>query len=72
VTDRRLRAFREAIKARGWDVEEPVAYGGRERATRFRRLLRYAVAEGIMDAARAAEIGGLPVEDIEKDIGEVY
>lgn len=72
VTDRRLRAFREAIKARGWDVEEPVAYSGRERATRFRRLLRYAVAEGIMGAARAAEIGGLPVEEIEKDIGEVF
>lgn len=72
VTARQLRAFRETIKARGWVVEEPVAYAGRERATRFRRLLRYAVAEGIMDAARAAELGGVAVEELEKDIGEIF
>ena len=72
VTDRQLRTFRETIKARGWAVEEPVAYAGRERATRFRRLLRYAVAAGIMDVARAADLGGVPAEELEKDIGEVF
>lgn len=72
VTDRQLRTFRETIKARGWAVEEPVAYAGRERATRFRRLLRYAVAAGIMDVARAADLGGMPPEELEKDIGEVF
>jgi len=72
VTDRRLRAFRETIAARGWTVEEPVAYAGREKATRFRRLLRYAVAAGIMDVARAADLGGLPAEELEKEIGEIF
>ncbi len=72
VTARQFRAFRETIKVRGWVVEEPVAYAGRERATRFRRLLRYAVAEGIMDATRAAELAGVAVEELEKDIGEIF
>jgi Zn-dependent peptidase ImmA (M78 family) len=72
VSDRQLRAFRETIKAKGWVVEEPVAYGGVERATKFRRLLHYAVAAGIMDAARAAEMGGVPAEELEKEIGEIF
>jgi Zn-dependent peptidase ImmA (M78 family)/transcriptional regulator with XRE-family HTH domain len=72
VSGRQLRAFRETIKARGWVVEEPVAYAGVERATRFRRLLHYAVAAGIMDAVRAAEMGGVPVEELEKEIGEIF
>jgi hypothetical protein len=72
VSGRQLRAFRETIKARGWVVEEPIAYAGVERATRFRRLLHYAVAAGIMDAARAAEMGGVPVEELEKEIGEIF
>jgi Zn-dependent peptidase ImmA (M78 family) len=72
VSDRQLRAFRETIKAKGWVVEEPVAYVGVERASRFRRLLHYAVAAGIMDAARAAELGGVPAEELEKEIGEIF
>ena len=72
VSDRQLRAFRETTKARGWVVEEPVAYAGVERATRFRRLLHYAVAAGIMDAARAAEMGGVPAEELEKEIGDIF
>ncbi|NLH76180.1 MAG: ImmA/IrrE family metallo-endopeptidase [Acidobacteria bacterium] len=72
VTDRQLRAFREKLKARGWTVEEPVAYTGRERATRYRRLLRYAVAQGILDIAAAAEMAGLTVGELEKEVGEVF
>jgi Zn-dependent peptidase ImmA (M78 family)/transcriptional regulator with XRE-family HTH domain len=72
VSDRQLRAFRETIKAKGWVVEEPVAYTGRERATRFRRLLHYAVAAGIMDVARAAELAGVTAEELEKEIGEIF
>jgi len=72
VSDRQLRSFRETVKARGWAVEEPVAYRGHERAARFRRLLHRAVAAGIMDVARAAELGGVPAEELEKDIGEIF
>lgn len=72
ISDRQLRSFRETIKARGWTVEEPVAYLGPERATRFRRLLHYAVAAGIMDVARAAEIAGVPAGELEKGIGEIF
>jgi Zn-dependent peptidase ImmA (M78 family) len=72
VSDRQMRSFRETIKARGWGVEEPVAYAGVERATRFRRLLHYAVAAGIMSTARAAELGGVPAEELEKEIGEIF
>jgi Zn-dependent peptidase ImmA (M78 family)/transcriptional regulator with XRE-family HTH domain len=72
VSDRQLRAFRETIKAKGWVVEEPVAYAGHERATRFRRLLHYAVAAGIMDVARAAGLAGVAAEELEKEIGEIF
>ena len=72
VSDRQLRSFRETVKARGWAVEEPVAYGGHERATRFRRLLHRAVAAGIMDVERAAELGGVAPGELEKDIGEIF
>lgn len=72
VTDRQLRAFRETLKARGWTVEEPVAYTGRERARRYRRLLRYAVAQGILDIAAAAEMAGLTAGELEREVGEVF
>jgi len=72
ITDRQLRSFRETIKAKGWIVEEPVAYTGKERATRFRRLLHYAVAADILDPERAAELAGVPVEELRKEIGEVF
>jgi len=72
VSDRQLRAFRETIKAKGWIVEEPVAYTGLERATRFRRLLHYAVAAGIMDVARAAGLAGVTAAELDKEIGEIF
>ncbi len=72
VSDRQLRSFRETLKARGWLVEEPVAYDGPERAARFRRLLRYAVAAGILDLGRAAGLAGLPAAELEKEIGEIF
>ena len=72
VSDRQLRGFRETIKARGWSVEEPVAYTGPERATRFKRMLHYAVASGIMELARAAEFAGVTAEELEKEIGEIF
>jgi Zn-dependent peptidase ImmA (M78 family)/transcriptional regulator with XRE-family HTH domain len=72
ISDRQLRSFRETLKERGWLVEEPVAYTGKERATRFRRLLHYAATAGIIDMARAAEMAGLTVEELEKEIGEIF
>ena len=72
ISDRQLRSFRETLKARGWLVEEPVAYAGKERATRFRRLLHYAVAADILDVARAAEMAGVTVEELEKEIGDIF
>lgn len=72
VSDRQLRSFRETLKERGWLVEEPVAYTGKERATRFRRLLHYAVAANILDMARAAEMAGVAVEELEREIGEIF
>jgi Zn-dependent peptidase ImmA (M78 family)/transcriptional regulator with XRE-family HTH domain len=72
VSDRQFRSFRETIKAKGWVVEEPVAYTGKERATRFRRLLHYAVAAEILDVERAAEMAGVPAEELRKEIGEIF
>jgi Zn-dependent peptidase ImmA (M78 family)/transcriptional regulator with XRE-family HTH domain len=72
IAARQLRSFRETIKARGWVVEEPVAYTGKERATRFRRLLHYAVAADILDVARAAEMAGVPADELAKEIGEIF
>jgi Zn-dependent peptidase ImmA (M78 family)/transcriptional regulator with XRE-family HTH domain len=72
VSDRQLRAFRETVKAKGWSTTEPVEYAGKERAARFRRLLHYAVAAGILDAERAAEMAGVPAEELKKEIGEIF
>jgi len=72
IASRQIRSFRETIKARGWVVEEPVAYTGKERATRFRGLLHYAVAADILDVARAAEIAGIPADELAKEIGEIF
>ncbi len=72
TSDRQLRSFRETIKAKGWMVTEPVAYAGRERATRFRRLLYYAVSAEILDLERAAEMAGVPAAELEKEIGEIF
>ena len=72
ITARQLRSFRETIKARGWVVEEPVAYTGKERATRFRRLLHYAVAADILDVALAAEMAGVAADELAKEIGEIF
>ena len=72
VTDRQLRSFRETIKAKGWVVREPVTYEGKERATRFRRLLHYAVAADILDVDRAAALAGVTAEALKNEIGEIF
>lgn len=72
VSDRQLRSFRETFKAKGWFVTEPVKYAGKERATRFRKLLHYAVAENILDMEKAAEIAGLPVEQFKEEVGHIF
>ena len=72
ITDRQLRSFRETIKAKGWIVEEPVAYTGKERATRFRRLLHYAVAADILELKGAAALAGVPPGELEKEIGDIF
>ena len=72
VSDRQLRSFRETLKAKGWATEEPVAYAGKERATRFRRLLHYAVAADILDVERAAQMAGVPADELKKEIGEIF
>jgi Zn-dependent peptidase ImmA (M78 family)/transcriptional regulator with XRE-family HTH domain len=72
ISDRQLRSFRETIKAKGWMMTEPVAYTGKEHATRFRRLLHYAVAADILDVARAAEMAGVPAGELEKEIGDIF
>ncbi|MCX6567815.1 MAG: XRE family transcriptional regulator, partial [Candidatus Aminicenantes bacterium] len=71
VSDRQLRAFRETVKAKGWTTTEPVEYAGKERAGRFRRLLHYAVAADILEVERAAEMAGVPAEEMKKEIGEI-
>ncbi len=72
ISDRQLRSFRETLKAKGWLVEEPVAYEGPERATRFDRLLRYAVAAGVLDLDRAAGLAGVGPAELAKEIGEIF
>lgn len=72
VGDRQLRSFRETLKAKDWLVREPVAYEGKERAARFRRLLHYAVAADIIDVDRAAELAGVTPEALEKEIGDIF
>lgn len=72
VTARQLRNFRETVKANDWFVREPVPYVGREKATRLRRLLSYAVAESIMAPGRAAKILGVSQEELVGELGSIF
>ena len=72
VSDRQLRSFRETVKAKGWLTAEPVGYAGKERATRFRRLLHYAVAANILDVERAAAMAGVPAAELKNEIGDMF
>jgi len=49
-----------------------VPYVGREKATRLRRLLSYAVAESIMAPGRAAEILGVSQEELVGELGNIF
>jgi Zn-dependent peptidase ImmA (M78 family)/transcriptional regulator with XRE-family HTH domain len=72
VTARQLRNFRETVRANDWLVKEPVQYEGKERTTRLRRLLSYAVAESIMAPGRAAEILGVSQEELLSELGNIF
>ena len=72
ISGRRLRAFRETVKARGWSVVEPVNFSGAERASRFRNLVRRAVVSGVLDVDRASKLAGIPAEEIRDEIGELF
>lgn len=72
ITDRQLRHFRETLRARGWDITEPVAYKGKDRAVRFKQLLNCAVAENILDLNTAAELLGVPSSELKNEIGDIF
>jgi Zn-dependent peptidase ImmA (M78 family)/transcriptional regulator with XRE-family HTH domain len=72
VGERQFRSFRETVNARRWAVTEPVEFAGVERASRFRRLIHGAVAAGILDLERAAELAGVPAEQLKDEIGEIF
>lgn len=72
VTGRQARTFRETIKAKGWQVSEPVEYRGNEQATRLRRLLSYAVAEKIIAPERAAGLAGVSTTEFMTELGHIF
>jgi len=72
VTGRQARTFRETIKAKGWQVTEPVEYRGNEQATRLRRLLSYAVAESIVAPERAAGLAGVSTTEFMTELGHIF
>jgi len=53
-----FRALIHQLRLQGWHRVEPVAYNGKEEATRFKRLLAFALAEGLLTPAEAQRIGG--------------
>ena len=72
VGARQFRLFREMVRVRGWYETEPVEFVGMERATRYMRTVRSAVASGIMGLEQAAEFCGVPAERIREEIGEIF
>lgn len=73
VGERQFRSFREAVRARGWIVTEPVEYAGPEEgAVRFRRLVRYAVVSGILELERAADLAGVGSDDLKVEMTPIF
>jgi Zn-dependent peptidase ImmA (M78 family)/transcriptional regulator with XRE-family HTH domain len=68
VTDGFSRQFLAKIKKNGWKINEPVEYEGREEAVRFKRLIHYAVSEGILDIEQGARFAGKPMEEFRKEM----
>lgn len=56
-----FRALIHQLRLQGWHKLEPVAYQGKEEATRFKRLLAFASAEGLLTPSEAQRIGGKEV-----------
>lgn len=72
VTERRFRSFREMMTEKGWLWKEPVDYPGKEKPSRFRRLLHYAVSSEILDPGRAAALAETTPEELKKEMGEIF
>jgi len=68
ISGSHFQDFRDLMKKNDWLIMEPYVYHGRERATRFKRLLHYAVAESIIPEARASALAGLTREAFRKDM----
>jgi Zn-dependent peptidase ImmA (M78 family) len=68
VTEGCFRDFQATVRRNRWKTNEPVAYEGREEAVRFKRLVHYAVAEGIIGIERGARILGLSEGDLRKEL----
>jgi Zn-dependent peptidase ImmA (M78 family)/transcriptional regulator with XRE-family HTH domain len=68
VSEGCFRDFKATIRRNRWKTNEPVAYEGREEAVRFKRLVHYAAAEGIIGIERGARILGLSEADFRKEL----
>jgi predicted HTH domain antitoxin len=56
------------INQKGWRIEEPVEYEGREEVTRFRQLLHYALSEEIITLSRGAELANISFSDLQEGV----
>jgi len=68
VTGGYSREFQAKINKNGWKINEPVEYEGKEEAVRFKRLIHYAVSEGILGVEQGARFANEPVEELLKDL----
>lgn len=63
VNDNYKAQFFNMMKQMGWRMEEPVAYDGMEKATRFDQLLFRAIAEELISISKGAALKNMKLAD---------
>mgnify|MGYP000232922605 CR=1 FL=1 len=58
ISQNYFRVLIHQLRQRGWHRVEPFTYQGKEEASRFKRLLAFALAEDLLTPAEAKRIGG--------------
>jgi len=58
ISQNYFRVLIHQLRQKGWHKVEPFSYQGKEEASRFKRLLAFALAQGLLTPAEAKRIGG--------------
>jgi Zn-dependent peptidase ImmA (M78 family) len=72
INDHYFKQFYFYINQMNWRVDEPFDYTGLEKSSRFDQLLFRALAEGVMDENKAAELKNVSLQEFRRERLSIY